>query len=506
MNETVNLDAIADARRAPLPELPAPSPTIAPAPPPAPKRNLLRRMGVVLVIALILIAGGLYYEKIGTSTLDASRPAAPSGPPPQTVRATEAVSGDMPITIDALGTVTPLATVTVKTQISGKLMQVGFTEGQMVKEGDFLEQIDPRPFEATLAQAQGQLAKDTSLYQQAQADLARYVTLNKQDSIAHQQVDDQTFLVAQDKAAMASDQATIDAAKLNIYYCHIVSPITGRVGLRLVDAGNYVQPTDATGLVVITQLDPISVVFSTPEDNLTRITRRLNAGATLPVTVFDRSNVEKLATGTLTTFDNQIDTTTGTFKLRATFANPDNALFPSQFVNARLLVDTVTGAVVVPNAAIQLGSNGSFVYVVKDDGTVTVRKIVPGAADATRTVVTDGLAVGEKVVIDGADRLREGSKVKLATARADGGAAGPDGAAGGSGRGSGSGDGSGQHQHRHRQGAGDAATDAPAPAGAAPVAAPTAAPSPSPKPSPSPSPSPSPRSSSSPKSSPSSKP
>jgi hypothetical protein len=196
MNETVNLDAIADARRAPLPELPAPSPTIAPAPPPAPKRNLLRRMGVVLVIALILIAGGLYYEKIGTSTLDASRPAAPSGPPPQTVRATEAVSGDMPITIDALGTVTPLATVTVKTQISGKLMQVGFTEGQMVKEGDFLEQIDPRPFEATLAQAQGQLAKDTSLYQQAQADLARYVTLNKQDSIAHQQVDDQTFLVA----------------------------------------------------------------------------------------------------------------------------------------------------------------------------------------------------------------------------------------------------------------------------------------------------------------------
>jgi multidrug efflux system membrane fusion protein len=267
-----------------------------------------------------------------------------------------------------------------------------------------------------------------------------------------------------------------------------------------------VQPTDATGLVVITQLDPISVVFSTPEDNLTRITRRLNAGATLPVTVFDRSNVEKLATGTLTTFDNQIDTTTGTFKLRATFANPDNALFPSQFVNARLLVDTVTGAVVVPNAAIQLGSNGSFVYVVKDDGTVTVRKIVPGAADATRTVVTDGLAVGEKVVIDGADRLREGSKVKLATARADGGAAGPDGAAGGSGRGSGSGDGSGQHQHRHRQGAGDAATDAPAPAGAAPVAAPTAAPSPSPKPSPSPSPSPSPRSSSSPKSSPSSKP
>jgi multidrug efflux system membrane fusion protein len=475
MNETVNLDAIGDARRAPLP---APSsPTIAPAPPPpARKRNRVARTGVVLGIALVLIAGGLYYEKIGTATLDASRPAEPKGPPPQTVRAAEAVTGDMPITIDALGTVTPLATVTVKTQIAGKLMQVGFTEGQMVKEGDFLEQIDPRPFEATLAQAQGQLAKDASLYQQAQADLARYVTLNKQDSIAHQQVDDQTFLVAQDKAAMATDQATIDAAKLNIYYCHIVSPITGRVGLRLVDAGNYIQPTDATGLVMITQLDPITVIFSTPEDNLTRITRRLNSGATLPVTVLDRSNVQKLATGTLTTFDNQIDTTTGTFKLRATFANPDNALFPSQFVNARLLVDTVTGAVVIPNAAIQLGSTGSFVYVVKDDSTVSVRKIVPGAADATRTVVTDGLAVGEKVVIDGADRLREGSKVKVATAKADGAAAGADGAAAGSGRGAGSGDGSGQHQHRHRQGAGDAATDAPAASGPAPVAAPTAAP------------------------------
>ena len=249
MNEKVDLDTVADARPAPLPvHSPTPSPVTAPAaPPPAPRRNRLARLVVVLAFALALIAGGLYYEKIGTSTLDASRPAEPKGPPPQTVRAAEAVSGDMPITIDALGTVTPLATVTIKTQIAGKLMQVGFTEGQLVKEGDFLAQIDPRPFEAVLAQAQGQLAKDTSLYEQAQADLARYITLSKQDSIAHQQVDDQTFLVAQDKAAMATDQATIDAAKLNIYYTHIVSPITGRVGLRLVDAGNYVQPTDRDG-------------------------------------------------------------------------------------------------------------------------------------------------------------------------------------------------------------------------------------------------------------------
>jgi multidrug efflux system membrane fusion protein len=455
MNETVDPNTIAYAR-------PAITPDTAPAinPPPRPNRNRTGRILWALAVAIVLIAGGLYYEKIGPSTLEASRPAAPAGPPAQTVRAVEAVTGDMPITIDALGTVTPLATVTVKTQISGKLMQVGFTEGQMVKVGDFLAQIDSRPFEATLAQAQGQLAKDTSLYQQAQSDLARYVLLNKQDSIAHQQVDDQTFLVAQDKAAMATDQATIDAAKLNIYYCHIVSPITGRVGLRLVDAGNYVQPTDSTGLVVITQLDPISVVFSTPEDNLPRITARLNTGATLPVTVFDRANVSQLATGTLTTFDNQIDTTTGTFKLRATFANPQNALFPSQFVNVHLLVDTLKGAVTAPNAAVQLGSIGSFVYVVKDDETVEVRKVVTGPADATRTVITSGLAAGEKVVTDGADRLREGSKVRLAGGKPGG---APTDAAGSDAAPRKRGDGSGQHRH-HKEGdaAGDAA-EPPAP-------------------------------------------
>jgi multidrug efflux system membrane fusion protein len=379
----------------------------------------------------------------------------------------------MPITIDALGTVTPLATVTVKTQIAGKLMGVGFEEGQLVNEGDFLAQIDSRPFEATLAQAQGQLAKDMALYQQAQADLARYQTLVKQDSIAHQQVEDQVFLVAQDKAAMAADQAQIDAAKLNVYYTHIVSPITGRVGLRLVDAGNYVQPTDASGLVVITQLDPISVIFSTPEDNWPRITGRFNSGAKLPVTAFDRSNVKQLATGVLTTFDNQVDTSTGTFKLRATFPNPDNVLFPSQFVNVLLLVDTITGAVLVPNAAIQIGSPGSFVYIVNADDTVSVRKVITGPADASRTVVSSGLAIGEKVVTDGADRLREGSKVRLAPARPDTGQAGADASAPAS-AGPGAADPSAPRQHRHRRdGQGASASDA----AAAPVAR---SPSPSP--------------------------
>jgi membrane fusion protein, multidrug efflux system len=327
-------------------------------------------------------------------------------------------------------------------------------------------QIDPRPFEATLAQAQGQLSKDTALWQQAQADLERYQTLLKQDSISHQQVQDQVFLVAQDKAAMASDQAQIDAAKLNISYAHIISPITGRVGLRLVDAGNYVQPTDATGLVVITQLDPISVIFSTPEDNWPRITQRFNSGAKLPVTAFDRSNVKQLATGVLTTFDNQVDTSTGTFKLRATFPNSDNALFPSEFVNVRLLVDTMTGAVLVPNAAIQIGAPGSFVYVVKDEDTVAVRKIVTGPGDSSRTVVASGLAAGEKVVIDGADRLREGSKVRVAPSRPDAGQAGADALTPAS-AGPEAADPSRQHRHR-RDGQGASASSAGAAPGGAP--------------------------------------
>lgn len=423
------------------------------------------RIALALAIAAALIVGWQYFENLAPSTLKSNDKAAPSGPPPQTVRVAEAGPGDMPIVIDALGSVVPLASVTVKTQISGKLMQVGFQEGQMVKEGDFLAQIDSRPFEATLAQAEGQLAKDTSLYQQALNDLARYQTLSKQDSIAHQQVDNQAFLVAQDKAAMATDQAQIDAAKLNISYTRILAPITGRVGFRLVDAGNYVQPSDSGGLVVITKLDPISVIFSTPEDNLPRITRRLNAGAKLPVTVLDRSNVKQLAVGELTTFDNQVDTTTGTFKLRATFANPENVLFPNQFVNARLLVDTQTGVIVVPNAAVQLGQDGAFVYVVKDDSTVSIRKVTTGPSDTSRTVISSGLKAGEKVVIDGADRLREGSAVKIAQARTDAGA-----------NGAGVGDASAQGKHKRKQGQEAPGADSPAPTPASPSPSPSVKP------------------------------
>ena len=368
---------------------------------------------VAVLLGLAIVFGLQYYEKIGPGTVDAQKPATAQGPPPQTVRDAEATKGDIPIIIDALGTVTPLATITVKTQIAGKLQEVAFQEGQLVKAGDFLARIDARPFEATLAQAQGQLAKDSALLAQAQSDLSRYQTLVKQDSIARQQVDDQGFLVLQDKAAMASDQAQIDAAKLNIGYAHITAPVSGRVGFRMVDQGNYVQPSDANGLVVITQLQPITVFFSIPEDSLPLVSARLKSGAALPVNVYDRANVKQLASGTLTTIDNQIDTTTGTVKLRATFANDDFALFPNQFVNVRLLADTLSGAVIAPNAAIQLGSIGNFVYVVRDDSTVTVRKVMIGAADADHTAVLSGLSAGERIVIDGVDRLREGAKVAV---------------------------------------------------------------------------------------------
>ena len=326
MNENV------DPARVEAKQQPVAPPMIAPTrPDPAwskpPKRRRLLKWVVVLAVAVVGVLAWRHFEDISPEATPGAGRA--GGPPPQTIRDAVAVKGDIPLTVDALGMVTSLATVTVRTQIAGDLQQVGFEEGQIVKAGDFLAQIDPRPYQAALAQAQGQLAKDTALHGQAEADLARYQTLGKQNSIAQQQVEDQSFLVAQDKAAMATDQAQIDAANLNIAYCRIVAPIGGRVGLRQVDQGNYVQVTDPNGIVVITQIQPISVIFAVPEDNLPQIAARLKAGATLPVTAFDRANVKPLATGTLTTFDNQIDTTTGTFKLRAGFANETKRCSPT---------------------------------------------------------------------------------------------------------------------------------------------------------------------------------
>ncbi len=442
----------------PAPTVPAsPGPQLEPeapqtSPEPPRRRRPLVRIALVLALAAAAVFAWQRIEKVETSapSMAERQNGSRSGAPPQSVRVAPVTLGDMPIVIDALGTVTPFETVTIRTQIAGKLQEVGFEEGQIVKKGDFLAQIDPRPYQAALSQAQGQLAKDQALLAQAQGDLSRYEALSKQDSISKQQVADQEALVAQDKAAIVTDQAQVHTAQLNLDYTHIVSPITGRVGLRQVDPGNYLQPSYANGIVVITQIDPISVVFATPEDNLPRIAARLNSGAKLPVTVFDRANVNQLATGTLTTYDSQVDVTTGTIKMRATFDNANQALFPLQFVNVRLLEDTLTGVALAPNAAVQVGPAGNFVYLFNGDSTVSKRDIKTGPSDGARTTVTSGLAAGDRVVIDGVDRLRDGAKVTLAETSAGGASQGPDGQGHGGG-GADGGDAQG-HRHRHREG------------------------------------------------------
>ena len=468
MNEVFKPDVAERAPTArPAPELPQLAP---PQQAPPRRRGLLARIALVVALAGIAVFVWQRFEltEAPTGTEKGGR----SVPLPQTVRVAPATLGDMPITIDALGTVTPFEMVTIKTQIAGKLMEVGFTEGQIVKKGDFLAQIDPLPYQAALAQAKGQLAKDRALLAQAQSDLSRYQTLAKQDSISKQQVTDQEMLVQQDTAAIQTDQALIQTAQVNLDYTHIVSPVTGRVGLRLVDPGNYLQPSDSTGIVVITQIDPTSVVFSTPEDNLPRVSARLNSGAKLKVTVYDRANVNELATGALTTFDSQIDITTGTIKMRATFGNPNGILFPQQFVNVRLLVDTLTDVVLAPNAAVQLGPSGNFVYVLNDDATVSKRDVEIGPANGKATTITKGLSEGDKVVIDGVDRLRDGSKVTVVGDATPGVAEdqgqvqrGRQYGAGGGAAGGGGADAQGR-RHRHWQGGGEDATGSHASQGA----------------------------------------
>lgn len=323
-----------------------------------------------------------------------------------------AVKADVPIVIRALGTVTPLATVTVKAQITGQLVQVAFTEGQAVKRDDLLAVVDPRPYEVALQNAEGTLAKDQALLKNAQIDLQRYATLVKQDSIARQQYDTQAALVRQYEAQIITDQANVDAAKLNLVYTRIIAPVNGRIGLRLVDPGNYVSLSDATGICVITQMQPMSVLFAIPEDSLPQVRERLRAGAKLPVTALDRAQKNQLGQGVVSTTDNQIDATTGTIRLRAIFDNTDEALFPNQFVNIRLLADTVKDAITVPVAAVQRGQPGTFVYLVKADDTVGIRVIEAGATDGEKVAITKGLAVGDQVVVDGVDRLRDGAKIR----------------------------------------------------------------------------------------------
>jgi multidrug efflux system membrane fusion protein len=342
----------------------------------------------------------------------------------QPVGVTTIKTGDIRLVIDALGTVTPLATVTVQTQINGMLMKVGFKEGQLVHSGDFLAQIDPRPYQVALQQYQGQLERDRAALKQAQMDLTRYQGLQHLDAIARQTAEDQVWVVQQDAGTVALDEAQVKAQQLNLVYCHITSPVDGRVGLRLVDPGNYVQTSSTTGIAMVTQLDPISVIFTVPEDQVPDIVGRFQGNKTLTATAFDRANATQLATGHLGSFDTEVDTTTGTVKMRAMFENGANKLFPFQFVNIRLTLDTLHAVVTVPTAAVQHGAPGDFVYVVDAENTVAVRKVVLGAQDGAFLAVNSGLAVGEQVVTDGLDQLREGSHVTVRNESA-GAAAGP---------------------------------------------------------------------------------
>ncbi len=398
-----------------------------------PGRPLLRRPWLWLLL-IALAAGGYWSADIARRrAAEAGAPSAgapPAGTQPRAggqpgggrgsasgeraIPVTVAAVGraDVPVVLDALGTVTSLRTVTVRSRVDGQLLRVNFREGQMVKAGELLAEIDPRPFQVQLEQAQGQLARDRALLENARLDLERYRTLVAQEAASAQQLDTQQALVRQYEGAVKSDQGQVDNARLQLAYARITAPFSGRLGLRLVDPGNLVRAGDANGLVTITQVRPIGVTFSLPEKDLGPVLARYREGKPMTVHALDRDQREVLATGRLTTLDNQIDVTTGTLKMKAEFANADGALFPNQFVNARLRIDVLAGATVVPNAAIQRGAPGTFVYLAQPDGTVALRRIEAGSVDGERTVVRRGLEPGDRVVIDGVDNLRDGARVE----------------------------------------------------------------------------------------------
>jgi membrane fusion protein, multidrug efflux system len=373
--------------------------------------NRLYRPLAVVAVALLATGGWLVAPSLAQQTHAGGKHDAASGAVPVAVVA--ATIGDINIIRRGLGTVTPLANITVRTQINGQLQKIAFQEGQIVQQGDFLAQIDPRPYQLALDQARGALVRDEALLKEARIDLARYQKLVAEDSLAKQQLDLQESLVRQYEGTVQTDQSQIDTAKLNLVYCHVTAPVTGRVGLRQVDQGNYVQVSDANGLVVLTQLQPITVLFTLPEDDLPAVMKRFNSGAELRTTAYDRTQSTKLTEGKLESIDNQIDVTTGTVKMRARFDNKDNILFPNQFVNIELLVDTLHDAIVIPSSALQRGAPGTFVYLVKDENTVAIQPVKLGPAQDDNVAILDGLAVGDKVVTDGTDKLRDGAKITL---------------------------------------------------------------------------------------------
>ncbi len=393
---------------------PAKSPLTLPAEPVEKHRSLWWLW--LLLLGVIGYGGYRGWQFVQTSKPAATAgPAARMGSRPTPVVAVAARVGDLPIYLRGLGSVSPFNTVTVRSRVDGQIMKVRFEEGQLVHEGDVLLEIDPRPFQVQLEQAQGQLARDRAQLADAKVNLERYKALYEAKVIPKQQLDTQDASVKQFEGAIEADQAGIDSAKLQLTYCRITAPLTGRVGFRLADQGNIIHASDANGLLVITQLQPIAVLFTIPQDDLQPVLKKLRAGAKLPVVAFDRDNVTKLATGTLVTVDNQIDQSTGTSKLKAVFDNSDFALFPNQFVNVQLLLDTDHNVVIVPAAAIQRGPQGTFVYLVQDVGgrkKVSVHPVTTGNSESNRIVVKDGLAAGDVVVVDGGDKLVDGSLVE----------------------------------------------------------------------------------------------
>lgn len=398
-----------------------------------------RWLGIVVTVLLLVLLGALAWYLVQRAHTPVGvaggppggGPGRPGGPPPggpggaggrggampNTVGVATAEHADIPVTIDALGTVTALANVTVQPQVSGVLTQVLYKEGQLVKKGDVLAVIDPQPFQIALQQAQGARQRDEASLDAARVQLKRYQALLAQDSIARQTVDTQAALVQQLEGTVIVDRANENTAKLNLSWSRITAPVSGRVGLRPVDAGNVVSSGSTTGVAVITQIQPIDVEFSIPQDRLPEVQQRMAQGVQLPVTVFDRTRLRQLDQGFLSTYDNLIDTTTGTIRAKARFANADYSLFPNQFVNARLLLRTIDAAVVVPVTALRHGPNGDFVFVVNEDKTVTQRPVTAGQSSVDRVAITKGLESGEMVVTEGGDRLRDGSRVQTSVDR-----------------------------------------------------------------------------------------
>ncbi len=389
--------------------------------------NSRRVWAIGFLVCLLGGGAGYYYYTGGAASTDAARPPeAARGPGKKgdgagrvtPVVAQPAKKGDINVYLTSLGTVTPVRTVTVRSRVDGQIMRVLFREGQLVRQGDLLVEIDPRPFQAQLIQVEGQMARDNALLANARIDFERYRTLLAQDSIAKQQVDTQEALVRQYEGTVKLDQGQLDNARLQLTYSRVTAPIPGRLGLRQIDEGNVVRAGDTSGLVVITQQQPITVIFTLPQDNLPVVMKRIQSGESIKVEALDRDQNQKnrLATGVLLTVDNQIDTTTGTVRLKAQFPNDDSRLFPNQFVNVRMLIDVRRDVTTVPSAALQRGARGMFVYVVKEDKTVTLREVKTGPTEADATVIESGVEQGELIVVDGMDRLREGAKVEMPTA------------------------------------------------------------------------------------------